>query len=215
MIPNKYTMVKVRGEILKSIFVSGYRSFELNIFDQTDPKFLYLKEFIKNRLTTYIENGVEWFIITGQLGIELWAGEIVLELQEENPTIQLAVILPYTSFGENWNETNKGLLEKVIHKANYVNYSSNKDYESPKQLNANQVFTIRNTDGAFLIYDTMMEESADGSPKYVYDLIEKYQENSNYELNLVGFEEIEFFIHEYNMFNEGFNNNPLNPDTTE
>lgn len=204
---------------LKSIFVSGYRSYELNIFDQKDPKFLYLKEFLRDRLKTYIENGVEWFIITGQLGIELWTGELVLEMQEENPEIQLAVILPFTSFGENWNETNQTLLEKVIHQANYVNYSSNKDYESPKQLNANQVFTIRNTDGALLIYDTMMGESADGSPKYVYDLIEKYQENNIYELNLVSFEEIEFFIHEYNMFNENFMKTSLNPtdnpDTTE
>lgn len=207
---------------LKSIFVSGYRSYELNIFDQTDPKYLYLKEFIKSQLKNYIENGVEWFIITGQLGIELWTGEIVLELQEEYSEAHLAVILPYTSFGEKWNETNQGLLERVTHQADYVNYSSNKDYESPKQLNANQVFTIRNTDGAFLIYDTMMGESADGSPKYVYDLIEKYQEKSTYELNLVGFEEIEFFIHEYNMVNERFTDNPLgqneareNPDKTE
>lgn len=197
---------------MKSILVSGYRSFELNIFDQKDPKYLYLKEFLKDRLKAYIENGVEWVIITGQLGIELWAGEIVLELREEYPEIHLAVILPYTSFGENWNEMNKGLFERVIHQADYVNYTSNKDYESPKQLNANQVFTIRNTDGAFLIYDTMMGESADGSPKYVYDLIQKYQEHQEYELNLTSFEEIEFFIHEYNTFNEGFVNNPLNPE---
>lgn len=197
---------------LKSILVSGYRSFELNIFDQKDPKYLYLKEFLKDRLKAYIEDGLEWVIITGQLGIELWAGEIVLELREEYPEINLAVILPYTAFGENWNEINKGLFERVIHQADYVNYTSNKNYESPKQLNANQVFTIRNTDGAFLVYDTMMGESADGSPKYIYDLIQTYQENHEYELNLASFEEIEFFIHEYNTFNEGFMNNPLNPD---
>lgn len=200
-------------KILKSIYVSGYRSYELNIFDQTDRKFKYLREFLKDRIRSYIENGVEWFIINGQLGIELWAAEVVLEFQEEleedYPEIHLAVILPYTSFGENWNETNQALLDRVTHQADYVNYSSNKDYESPKQLNANQTFTIRNTDGALLIYDTMMGESADGSPKYVYDLIEKYQAQSAYELDLVSFEEIEFFIHEYNMFNEGFTNNPF------
>lgn len=195
---------------MKSILVSGYRSFELNIFDEKDPKYLYLKEFLKDRLKSYIENGVEWIIITGQLGIELWTGETVIELQEEYPEIHLAVILPYTSFGEKWNATNKGLLERVIDEADYVNYTSNKPYESPRQLNANQVFTIRKTDGAFLIYDTMIGEAADGSPKYVYDLIQQYQEQSEYELNLVSFEEIEFFIHEYNTFNEGFTNNPSN-----
>jgi len=206
MIPDKYMFVKARGEFLKSIFVSGYRSYELNIFDQTDPKYLYLKEFIKDRLQTYVENGTEWFVITGQLGIELWAGEIILEMREENPTVHLAVILPYTSFQNNWNENNQALFDRVIKQADYVNYTSNKDYESPKQLKGNQVFTIRNTDGAFLIYDTMMEESAEAKPKYVYDLIKQYQEQSAYTLNLVSFDEIEFFIHEYNRFNEGIQN---------
>lgn len=207
--------VKVRGEILKSVFISGYRSYELNIFDQTDPKYLYLKEFIKNRLKQYIENGVEWFIITGQLGIELWAGEIVNDLKEDYPEISLGVLLPYTSFGENWNEVNKQLFNQVIHQADYVNYTSNKDYESPKQLNANQVFTIKNTDGAFLIYDTMIGESAEGKPKFLYDLILKYQEIAPYDLNLAGFEEIEFFIHDFNMMNENFLQDTDNPDVLE
>lgn len=200
---------------MKSIFISGYRSYELNVFDQNDPKYVYLKEFIKDRLKSYIENGVEWFVITGQLGIELWAGEILIEMREDYPEAHLAVLLPYTSFGEKWNDTNRGLLEKVLHQADYVNYTSNKEYESPKQLNANQMFTIRNTDGAFLIYDTMMEEAAAGSPKYVYRLIENFQEKNVYELNLVGFEEIELFIHDFNMSNEQFLKDILNPDSPE
>ena len=196
--------VKVWGENLKSILISGYRSYELNIFNQTDLKLLYLKEFIKDRLVQYIENGVEWFVITGQLGIELWAGEVLLELKEEYPEVSLAVLLPFTGFGENWNETNKTMFEEIIHQADYVNYTSNKDYESPAQLKGNQIFSVRNTDGAFIIYDTMVGESADGKPKYLYELILQYQENSTYELNLVGFEEIEFFIHEMSANQEGF-----------
>lgn len=191
-------------KFLKSILISGYRSYELNIFNQTDPKLKYLKEFIKDRLIRYIENGTEWFIITGQLGIELWAGEVVLELKEEYPEANLAVLLPFTGFGENWNETNKTMFEEVIHKADYVNYTSNKDYESPAQLKGNQVFSVRNTDGAFIIYDTMVGESADGKPKYLYELILQYQKNVPYELNLSGFEEIEFFIHEMTENQESF-----------
>ncbi len=198
---------------MKSIYVSGYRSFELNIFDQKDEKLFYLKEFLKDRLITYIENGVEWFIINGQLGIELWTGEVVIELQEEYPDVHLAVLLPYTGYGEKWNEGNKGLLERVILQADYVNYTSNKAYESPKQLNNNQIFSIRNTDGAFLIYDRINEAAADGSPKYIYRLIEKYQENTPYELNVVSFEEIEFFIHEYTASQQEFMEYPENPET--
>lgn len=210
IIPDKYTFVKARGEILKSIYVSGYRSFELSIFDEKDEKLFFLKEFLKDRMKAYIENGVEWFVINGQLGIELWTGEVILQLQEEFPEAHLAVLLPYTGYGEKWNETNKGLLERVIHQADYVNYTSNKEYESPKQLNGNQIFSIRNTDGAFLVYDTINEVAADGSPKYIYNLIERYQENNMYALNTVSFEEIEFFIHEYIESNPDIMDNSSN-----
>lgn len=196
--------VKARGENLKSILVSGYRSYELNIFNQTDPKYKVLTDFLKDRFTSYIEEGVEWFIITGQLGIELWAAKVVIELKEAYPEINLGVLLPFTSFGENWNATNKDLLSQVIQQADYVNYTSNKEYESPSQIIANQVFAIKNTDGAFLIYDTMVGESATGKPKYLFDLIQQYQETTEYNLNLVGFEEIEFFVHEQTMFNNDY-----------
>lgn len=182
---------------LKRLLISGYRSYEMNIFNQTDPKYLYLREFLKERMTRFIEEGVEWFVIGGQLGVELWAGEIILELKEEYPNVQLAIILPYTSFEENWNEANQALFKKVTHQADYVNFSSNKDYESPGQLKGNQVFMIRNTEGAFLIYDRMNEASADGKPKYLYDLIQIYQEQSEYSLELASFDELEFFIHQY------------------
>lgn len=188
---------KEGGEFLKSLLVSGYRSYELNIFNQTDPKYLYLKKFLENRLIRFIEEGVEWFVIGGQLGVELWVGQIVLELQEEYPNIHLAVLLPYTSFEESWNETNQQLFQEVIHQADYVNFTSNKKYESPKQLQANQAFMVMNTDGAFLIYDRMNEASADGKPRYLYELIEQYQQEHDYSLELASFEEIEFFIHEY------------------
>jgi len=204
--------VKGGGDILKNLLISGYRSYELNIFEQTDPKYKFLREFLKNRIITFIENGVEWFIIGGELGVELWAGEIVLELKEDYPEIHLAVILPYTSFGEKWNEVNRGLLERVTHEADYVNYTSNKGYESPAQLNANQVFNIRNTDGAFLVYDIMYEASAAGKPKFLYDLILQYQKQSEYELHLASFEEIDFFIQELQESSEDFRQNLLNEE---
>lgn len=197
IIPDKCTFTKAGGHLLKKLLISGYRSYEMNIFDETDPKYLYIKKFLENRIIRYVEDGVDWFVIGGQLGIELWAGEIVLELKEKYPNIQLAVILPYTSFEESWNEKNQELFKRVTHQADYVNFSSNKDYDSPKQLRGNQVFMIRNTDGAFLVYDLMNEASAEGKPKYLYDLMKIYQEQTDYSLELASFEEIEFFIYEY------------------
>ena len=49
----------------------------------------------------------------------------------------------------------------------------------------------------------MTEEAAAGKPKFLYDLIIQYQERTEYELHLASFEEIEFFIHEYEEFHGG------------
>lgn len=185
---------------MKRLLVSGYRSYELNIFNKDDPRYQFLKEFIESKLIEYIYDGVEWFIITGNLGIEMWVGEIIIELKNEYPEISLALILPYTSFEQNWNENNQIEFKYLVENADYVDYTSKTDYESPSQLKMNQVFVIKNTDAAFLIYDTLTEESSNTKTKYLYELIQLYMESNEYELNLATFDEIDFFIHDQNDF---------------
>lgn len=47
IIPDKYVFVKAGGDFLEKILISGYRSYELNIFNQTDSKYKYLKNLLK------------------------------------------------------------------------------------------------------------------------------------------------------------------------
>lgn len=179
-------------KFIKNLYISGYRSFEVSIFSKEDPKLFYIKEFFKRRLIGYIENGLEWVIISGNMGTELWTADVVLELKETYPEIKLAVLLPYAEFGSNWNETNQMEFNRIIHSADYMNYTSNKPYENPGQLKNNQAFIIRNTDACFLFYDSEHE----GKVSYVYDMAEKYQENVPYEIERVGFDELQWFVND-------------------
>ena len=36
---------------------------------------------LHRKLTTFVEEGLEWVIISGQLGVELWAAEVVLKFK--------------------------------------------------------------------------------------------------------------------------------------
>ena len=67
--------------MFKTIYVTGYKSYELNIFKDDAPEINYLKQFIKHKLIQLIEEGLEWVLIQGQMGIELWTAEVVLELK--------------------------------------------------------------------------------------------------------------------------------------
>ncbi|MEH6940141.1 SLOG family protein, partial [Bacillus sp. JJ664] len=62
----------------------------------------YIKKAIKNKILSYIDDGLEWIIMSGQMGIELWAAEVVFELQIDYPHLQLAIFTPYEEQDKNW-----------------------------------------------------------------------------------------------------------------
>lgn len=91
----------------KVIYVSGYRSFELGVFKENDPKIQVVKNVLKKELRQLAEEGLEWVLVSGNLGVELWAVQIVAELKEEYPELSLGILYPFSDFGNNWNEGNQ------------------------------------------------------------------------------------------------------------
>ena len=88
---------------------------------QDDPAVAYIKKAIKNQLISLLEEGLEWVIISGQLGTELWAAEVVFELQlEDYPELQLGVITPFLNQEETWKEQNKEWYESILAQADFI-----------------------------------------------------------------------------------------------
>ena len=48
--------------LIKRLWLSGYRSYELGVFKKDDPKEKVIKHVLKERLIHLIENGTEWII---------------------------------------------------------------------------------------------------------------------------------------------------------
>ena len=55
---------------MTSLLVTGYKSFELGIFKDKDPKVTIIKKAIKRDLKRFLDDGVDWMIFTGNLGFE-------------------------------------------------------------------------------------------------------------------------------------------------
>ncbi len=53
----------------KILTVAGYKPMELNIFKPDDERITYIKAAIRKRLLAFIEEGLEWVLISGQTGI--------------------------------------------------------------------------------------------------------------------------------------------------
>ncbi|GAA3258852.1 hypothetical protein LMG8520_1760 [Lactococcus lactis subsp. lactis] len=117
--------------------------------------------------------GLRWIIFTGNLGFEYWALEVAKELQTDYD-FQIGTIFSFETYGQNWNESNQVKLA-AFKQVDFVKYAF-ETYESPSQ---------------FRQYD----EENETKLKY---MVEKMKQNTNYEVYLLDFEDLQETFEEMN-----------------
>lgn len=165
---------------VKSITITGYKPHELNIFSEKDEKVLIIKEALRKRLVDYLNDGLEWVVLSGQQGVETWAFDVIQNLKETYP-VKVALIPPFIEQDKIWKEDKQNKYQEMIQLADFYQPISQKAYEGPKQYFIKNKWFIEKTDGCILLY----EEEFGGSPKHFYDLILKYQEQHEYNVTII------------------------------
>ncbi|WP_429970916.1 DUF1273 domain-containing protein [Fructilactobacillus sp. Tb1] len=171
---------------MSRVWITGYRTYEIGIFNQDDKKLKVIKRSLKETMINLIENGCDWIITGAQLGTEQWVIEIAHELKKDYQ-FQLAVILPFEGFGKNWNENNQMIVHQLIQSADFSAYVSQKEYESPQQLKNYQQFMLTHTDKALFLYDTENE----GKTIFDYNAAHKYQNNHVYPIQQIELDDLQ------------------------
>ena len=161
---------------MKRLVVTGYKQHELGIFDDKHPGIAFIKKALESRLLALLDEGLEWVIISGQLGVETWAAEVVIELKEMYPQLNYAVITPFLEQEKNWNDTNKEQYRMLIANADYEISLTSIPYEAPWQFVEKNKFFLRNSDAMLIVYD----EENEGSPKFIKEAADRYAEVSDY-----------------------------------
>ncbi|MCO5509304.1 DUF1273 domain-containing protein [Enterococcus hirae] len=174
---------------LKVMYISGYRSFELGVFKENDPKITVIKKVLKKEIQQLVEERLEWVLTSGNLGIETWVTEVVAELKQEYPELKLGIIYPFKEFGNNWNENNQEKLRMTEQLADYVEAVSHQAYQSPSQLRNHTRFLLDHTDGCLLIYDPEFP----GKTQYFLKEAQTYQQDHSYEIRLVSMDDLQNF----------------------
>ncbi|BGE82421.1 DUF1273 domain-containing protein [Staphylococcus petrasii] len=177
---------------MKTLYVTGYKSFELNIFKDDMPEVKYLKAFIKHKLLQYIDEGLEWVLIQGQIGIELWAAEVVLDLKQTYPELKLGIITPFYGHTSKWNEVNQAKYNSIVEKADFLESVHHTEYEGPFQFKQTDQFMLDHTDMTLLIYDDEQE----ASPKFFKRMLVDFMDKTNYTCDIVAFDELTAFIND-------------------
>ncbi|WP_338789344.1 DUF1273 domain-containing protein [Metabacillus sp. FJAT-53654] len=185
---------------MKVLTISGYKSFELGIFKNDDQAVQYIKKAIEKSLLGFLEEGLEWVIISGQMGVELWAAEVVFNLQMEYSDLKLAILTPFLNQESKWNEINKEYYEFILSQADFVDSITKREYESPVQFRQKNEFLVSKSDGLLLLFD----EEKEGSPKYLLETARKKQELTSYFIGFITFSDLQLVVEEENMKNADF-----------
>jgi len=147
--------------------VTGYKPHEVGIFNDNHPGLKIIKKAIKKNLLYLLENeSLEWVLISGQQGIELWTAEVVFDLQEDFPELKLAVITPFLEQEANWKEEKQEYYQLILAQADFVDSITKRKYEDPSQFRSKNQFFIQKSDGLLILYD----EDTGGSPKYILEV---------------------------------------------
>ncbi|MCA0988405.1 SLOG family protein [Guptibacillus algicola] len=145
------------------LLVTGYKAHEIGIFNDDHPGLHIIKTALRTRMSQLIEDmQFEWVLISGQTGIELWAGEVALDLREEFPDLKLAVLTPFLDQEKKWKESSQEYYQMILSEADFVESITNRPYENPGQLKAKNEFLIKKSNAMLILYD----EDTPGSPDY-------------------------------------------------
>lgn len=76
-----------------------------------------IKRDLENAILKAIDMGYQTFITGMAYGVDIWAGEIVVRLRQQDPDLHLIAAVPFPGFesrwSNDWKEAYTDLLEKV------------------------------------------------------------------------------------------------------
>ncbi len=101
---------------------SGHRKEKLS----KSPEEIQL--WLEKQIAQAIADGFVTFITGMAMGVDIWAGEIVVRLRETDPRLHLIAEVPWPGFSARWNAEWKGRYSSLIEKADLVRYVS-KSYD--------------------------------------------------------------------------------------
>lgn len=182
---------------MKVLAVTGYKPMELNLFKPDDERITFIKAAIRKRLISFIEEGLEWVLISGQMGVEVWAGEVVLDLKEEYK-IKLAIIPPFENQESRWPEPVQQIYQELIMAADFCQPLYKGDYKGAFQFKAKNKWLVEKSDGCLILLD----DENPGSNRFFYE--EAKQAVKDYPIFLITPADLDDMVEELRMLDSDY-----------
>ncbi|KRM88101.1 hypothetical protein FD19_GL000390 [Lacticaseibacillus thailandensis DSM 22698 = JCM 13996] len=165
----------------------------MSVFNDNDPKVAVIKYSLKSQLNQLLDEGLEWIITGGQPGVEQWAAEVGLELKPDYPQLRVAIMIPFTDFGNRWQEERQAQLAALRSQVDFSASVSGAPYSQPRQLVNYGQFMSMHTDLALMIYDPEFP----GKAQYDYARVQQQAARRDYPLMLTTMDDLQEAANEY------------------
>ncbi len=114
-------------EILKTkCVIVGHLHHELQGGGVADhPESIEIQDKLRKKLIELIEGGTTYFYCGMELGVELWAGEILLVLKEDYPQIKIHSVIASEERANDWSEEDRErYFDEVLPNCDEETYTS-------------------------------------------------------------------------------------------
>jgi len=116
---------------LVSCCFTGHRPIKLKAPEEE------VRKWLEEKIDEAIADGYRIFITGCAMGVDIWAGQIVLKKREKNPALRLIAASPFPDVAAKWEATWKEQYEDLLRKADHAVQVSDHFFKS--------VYMIRNT----------------------------------------------------------------------
>lgn len=164
---------------------------EIGIFKENDPRISFIKAAIEKKIIGFIEEGLEWILISGQMGVELWTADLVFDLKESYD-INIGVFPPFENQDERWPENVKEKYQELIMLADFYKPLYQGGYKGPYQFKAKNMWFVDKSDGCLLL----MDEEYPGSNRFFHGAA---QEAKDYPIFIITPTDLEDAVEELRM----------------
>lgn len=141
---------------LQSCAITGHRPTRFKWkYNENNNGCKRLKKRMRDQFILLYEKGVRRFYVGGALGVDMWAGEIILRLKEqpECSDIELVVVLPFPGHDEQWDPRSRERLAFLIrHSKEHLTIGKTACQESYTQRNH---YIVDQADWLLAVYDDM------------------------------------------------------------
>ena len=142
--------------MLLSCAITGHRPTRFRFkYDENNNGCKRLKKRMRDQFMLLYEQGVRCFYVGGALGVDMWAGEILLALREkqEYADIELMIVLPFEGHDSAWDERSKRRMAALCSRSKAVTVIGTKEMTAASCFRKRNEYMVDHADIVLAVYD--------------------------------------------------------------